>query len=168
MRIVVLLALAVLCAPKVVRGDEASAAAALESAIERWESAFVAGDAETMASLTTDDFILLPPRGTPIRGMGAARDHGRKVAGSDILTMSITLEDAIVDGSLAYAMGTFRESSANGLVTRQGMFIDVWKRVDGSWRIHRHALTDTMPPRAKGIEPVPIEDQPVPDSPEPR
>ena len=56
-RLAVLLALAIVCVPTLLHGDEASGRAALESAIQDWESAFVAGDADAMAALTTEDFV---------------------------------------------------------------------------------------------------------------
>lgn len=150
-------------APTTALGDRTADRVALETANQAWKAAFIVRDADAKAALTTDDFILLPPNAAPVRGRDAAHALWRQVETPEVLRISLTFEEIVMDGDVAYSMGAFSESLPNGYVTRHGMFVDIWKRVAGEWRIHRHMLSDS-----KDLGPVPVKDQPILDTTDPR
>lgn len=124
----------------------ATAAAGAQSTVEdelaairsAFSAALVAGDSETVASMYTDDGVLLPP-GREIRG----RDRiGRYFAtGRDYVQVAHSMipDEVRVDGSTAVEIGTWSSTTrreGQDAVTASDRYLLVWRREsDGTWRI---------------------------------
>lgn len=105
--------------------------------IERqWQDAFNRADAPALLALYTDDATVLPPHQPMATGPEAVRQVMQAHASAG-LKVAIRALETRGDGALAYQLGTWVVSSAEGTELDHGKFIQVWKRVDGAWKIHR-------------------------------
>ena len=115
-------------------GDEA-ARAEIESVSRVWEASLLAGQpSEAVSEVFTRDAVRLPSGEEAVRGQPAIIEA---LAGSArLIEARFTIEDLEVDGSLAFANGTYRVR-AEGNEQLTGKFLEVWKKSAEGWRIHR-------------------------------
>lgn len=116
-------------------GSSSEAQAEIREVTRRWEAALVSGDpAGAVADVFTSDAVRLPADEPAVRGIAAITEA---LAGSVPLTQAtFDLQDIEVDGSLAYASGTYGVRLPDGQ-TLAGKFLEVWKDTPAGWRIHR-------------------------------
>lgn len=109
--------------------------AEIERVTRRWEASLIAGaPGEAVADVFTPDAVRLPSGEPAVRGHEAIE---RALAGSVPLREArFTIEDLEVDGNLAFANGTYRVRGPDD-VELEGKFLEVWKRLETGWRIHR-------------------------------
>ena len=117
------------------RGQEFSRAVVQASA-----SSWSAKEVEALVDLYTDDAILFPPKGEPIKGREPIRAYWSRTPDRRILEHSIQTERADMSGDLLVEHGRFSLTSKSAdKATERGSatFISVWKRgADGLWRKH--------------------------------
>ena len=93
-----------------------------------------------MVGFYTDDAILFPPKGEPIRGRDAIRAYWSRTSERRIMEHSIQTERADLSGDLLAEHGRFSlASQSGGSAPERGSanFISVWRRgADGIWRKH--------------------------------
>ena len=91
---------------------------------------------------------MLPPDAEIVDGRAAiqeffARENPPGSAGIEVATI-----ETRVFGDHAYRQGSFRfQDSADGAAAA-GKFIELWKKVDGEWLIHRDIWSANAPPPA--------------------
>ena len=109
--------------------------AEIERVTRRWEASLIAGaPGEAVADVFTPDAVRLPSGEPAVRGHDAIV---RALAGSvPLLEARFTIDDLEVDGDLAFANGTYRVRGPDD-VELDGKFLEVWKRLETGWRIHR-------------------------------
>lgn len=109
--------------------------AEIERVTRRWEAALIAGaPGEAVAEVFTPDAVRLPSGEPAVRGHDAI---ARALAGSVPLREArFTIDDIEVDGELAFANGTYRVRGPDD-IELNGKFLEVWKRLETGWRIHR-------------------------------
>ena len=109
--------------------------AEIERVTRRWEAALIAGaPGDAVADVFTPEAVRLPSGEPAVRGHDAIV---RALAGSVPLREArFTIEDIEVDGDLAFANGTYRVRGPDD-VELGGKFLEVWKRLETGWRIHR-------------------------------
>lgn len=109
--------------------------AEIERVTRRWEASLIAGaPGEAVADVFTPDAVRLPSGEPAVRGHDAIV---RALAGSVPLREArFTIEDIEVDGNLAFANGTYRVRGPDD-AELDGKFLEVWKRLETGWRIHR-------------------------------
>ena len=117
------------------RGQEFSQAVVRASA-----SGWAAKEVESLVDFYTDDAILFPPKGEPIRGRDAIRSYWSRTPDRRILEHSIQVERADLSGDLLAEHGRFSLTSRAGENEPErssANFISVWRRgADGLWRKH--------------------------------
>jgi uncharacterized protein (TIGR02246 family) len=118
-----------------VRGLEFSSAVVSAST-----SGWAKEEVEALVNIYTEDAILFPPKGEPIRGRDAIRAYWTRTADRRILEHSIQTERADMSGDLLAEHGKFSltyQSGSNAPERSPANFILVWKRgADGIWRKH--------------------------------
>ena len=116
-------------------GTDEGAQAAIREVSRQWEAALVAGDpAGAVESVFTPDALRMPSGEPAVRGRQAIVEA---LGGSIPLAEArFDLVDIEVEGGLAYASGTYRVLPPEGEAL-SGKFLEVWKRTDEGWRIHR-------------------------------
>lgn len=149
--------------PPVVRADDASDRAALEAATQAWVKAFNARDTDALVALATQDVVLLDPNVAPVSGREAARGAwGHALAAAQGQVTSATKE-AVIAGDLAWRIGALTHKLPSGDVIGRGQSLEIWRRVNGAWKIHRQmSSTILAQPR---LLPRPLPSEPVLDKP---
>lgn len=103
-------------------------------------SGWAPGEVEALASLYSEDAILFPPRGEPIKGRDAVRAYWTRSADRRILKHRVAPAHIEVDQVLATEYGYFEMTSAAGEgppTEGRANYISVWKRDQtGHWRKH--------------------------------
>jgi uncharacterized protein (TIGR02246 family) len=120
---------------------------AIEAASDRWVAAARAGNWDQVASLYSDDAVLMPPNAATDEGRDAVR---ATLAGFPPL-QSLDFDRVHIDGSgdLAYVHGNYRMTFATPdgqTMEDRGKYIEIWERQDdGQWRITRDIFNSDMP-----------------------
>ena len=116
------------------------------AAIEEFNRAYLQAindeDIETLASMTTEDHIMLAPGRPPIVGKAANDEANGRVFEMFEIDETWTPIETVVSGDLAYQRGTFTVAAtprAGGETSRTaGQFMRIYMRQpDGSWRMIR-------------------------------
>ncbi len=139
--------------------DEAADRAALAAASESWNRALDARDAAAMAALATEDVVLLSPDSSPIAGRSSVREAWERALAGAATKVTAATKETEIAGDIAWRIDAYTQRLPNGAVASAGQSLQVWKRVDGEWKIHRImtpiALTGpALRPRSAPNEPV--------------
>lgn len=121
--------------------------AALETASLSWTRAFNGRDLDAMAALATQDIVLLDPGGAAIGGREAVRKAWELAPRGQVAT---TTKESVVAGDVAWRIASFTYKLPNGAVVSRGQTLEIWKRVEGRWRLHRQ-----MPASMLSMKPMP-------------
>lgn len=108
------------------KGREFSAAVVRASS-----SGWAAQEVEHLVGLYTDDAILFPPKGDPIKGRDAIRNYWTRASNRKLLEHSIETERSDASGDLLVEHGRFSlisQSGENPPEPGSANFISVWKR----------------------------------------
>lgn len=134
---------------------------ALDAAIQRWVTAVNAQDAPTLAATMTRDVELLGANAATATGRDAAVEALREVATRGRL-VATTREIAIAD-DVAWHVVVFVQTRKNGDVHARGQALEIWKRAQGGWQLHRQMAAGIISPDVSVTRPA--LDEPVLDSP---
>jgi uncharacterized protein (TIGR02246 family) len=142
--VVSLCALAALAVPA-----PASAAEAVRSAIEaangRFVELFGKGDAAGVAALYTEDAQVLPPNGDVVRGRAAVQTFWKGVMDAGVKGAKLTAVEVTPSGNMAYEVGRYELSGADGKTLDSGKYIVIWKREGSRWKLHRDIWNTSAP-----------------------
>jgi ketosteroid isomerase-like protein len=114
---------------------------ALQAAIQRWTKAVNARDLATLTATMTEDVELLDPattvkgRDAAIRALRDAASGGQLVATTREITMS---------NGFAWHLAGLAQTEKNGDVHARGQALEIWKHVQGTWKLHRRMVTGPM------------------------
>jgi uncharacterized protein (TIGR02246 family) len=124
---------------------DSSDIAVLEAGAALFMEAFNTEDADTLAALFTEDGVMLPPNAPAIFGRDAIRASNREAF--ETVDHAIELEDLEikVEGDLGYKAGRYRVRSEDNQLIDRGKYIEIWRKVDGQWKIHRDIWNSSMP-----------------------
>jgi ketosteroid isomerase-like protein len=108
--------------------------------IRRLEQEFVAaelsGDVDAVLAIRTDDVVWMAPGIPTAEGQAAVR---RLLQGNPAHAIAFTVTPARTEahGDLAYNRGTWSGRFVAGTDTSQnhGRYVQIWRRVNGQWRI---------------------------------
>ena len=122
--------------------DAATVRAEIEAISNRFEQAFLAGDAASIGTFYAEDAVALPP-GAP-RAEGSAAIESlfaswfQQVPAPEGFTLTTDDVQLAGSGDLAYEVGTYtsRGTSPEGeAYDETGKYLVVWKNVGGEWKI---------------------------------
>lgn len=158
------LAVLLLAGPPATFGDDGAGARTVEAAARAWIEAFNAHDADAMVAHSTHDIVLMDATLPPISGAKAARAAWRRsLPGSGARTTSTTKELQVA-GDVAWRIAAYAHVQANGQLIGRGQALEIWKRVDGEWKLHRQMSSGLLARQPLLRRPLPTE--PVLDRPE--
>jgi uncharacterized protein (TIGR02246 family) len=107
-----------------------------------------AGDATAAAELFTEDGAMLPRFGAPVKGKAAMKKFMEKTLRRQ-LQFWINSETSTVSGDLAYDEGTYRiRDIRRNEDLDAGKYINIFKRVNGEWKIYRSIFSASGAPDA--------------------
>ena len=142
---------------------EAADRAALEAATQAWIASFNARDVDAVVALMTEDVILMDPYIPPVRGRQAARKAWAAAIGAAKGRVTTATKELVIAGDIAWRIGTFvHEPRDSGVPAPAGQSLEIWKRVNGKWKLHRQ-MSSTLLTAPRLVRPVPSE--PVLDRP---
>lgn len=127
--------------------DQPPARVFSETAVLEWESARDARDADALAEAYTEDAQVLPPGAPLIEGRAAIRTFYRNEFESGTEAADFDAREIIVFGDVTYRQGVYSAAVPGG-GTEYGKFIQLWKKVDGVWKLHRSMWSANGPPLA--------------------
>jgi uncharacterized protein (TIGR02246 family) len=107
--------------------------------------AFNAHDAQTLASVYTSDGILLPPNSEKVEGTDALEEFWESIFELGVDHGSLETVYAEGRGDSAYEEGTFILYTADNELLDRGKYIVIWKKVDGTWKLHLDIWNSSMP-----------------------
>ncbi len=115
----------------------------LAGTTQAWEAAFQAGDAAAIAAMMSEDAILMPPNAGLVEGREDIEAYWASFIAMG-LEATLEVDEVHTDGDLGYKRGRY-ELSADGSVVDHGKWIEIWKRVEGTWYFHRDIFNSSMP-----------------------
>jgi len=142
--------------------DEAADRGALEAAAQAWIKAFNARDVDALAALATDNVVLMDPNVAPVSGQKAAREAWGKALANAKYQLTTATKEAVIAGDVAWRIGALAHTLPNGVVNH-GQSLEIWKRVNGEWKIHRQ-MSSTILAQPKLLS-RPLPSDPVLDTP---
>ena len=123
----------------------------VEQASRRHVDAWRRNDADAVATMFTDDAILLLPNVENVRGRAAIRAFVANVfSTTKVDRLDVTIEELDLHGDTAYERGSYSEGytvHGQGAKRERGRYIMVWKQQPGgAWKIHRFLANHPVPP----------------------
>lgn len=116
---------------------------ALEAAIQRWTTAVNARDADTLAATMTADVELLDANATATGREAALRALREPATSGKLLATS---REITISGDVAWHIVGLALRQRDGDVQAAGQALEIWKRVNGRWLLHRRVAARTVGP----------------------
>lgn len=111
---------------------------------EQWIAAFNARDMDALMAMYTRDARVLPPNAPMEQGRAAiAASFGELIDAG--LSTTLTSVEAVASGDLGYHLGTYTLNAQDGTVIDNGKFIELWRRIDGAWKITHDMFSSDRP-----------------------
>ena len=124
-----------------------------EEVADAWVERFAAHDAAGVAALYTEDAQLLPPDMEVVSGRAAIQEFVAKNNPPGGPAFEFATIETLVFGDFAHRQGSFTVKGPNGAAPETGKFIELWKKVDGKWLIHRDIWSRNALPAPAGTPP---------------
>ncbi len=115
---------------------------------DTWVERYAANDAAGIAALYTEDAQLLPPDQEIVSGRAAIQEFFARNNPPGSAAIEIATVETHVFGDFAHRQGSFLLKGPGGQSTVAGKFLELWKKVDGRWLIHRDMWSANAPPPA--------------------
>lgn len=109
----------------------------IRNANDRFERFFVDRDAAGMASLYTNDGMLLPPGADVQSGKQAIQAFWQMVMDMGVKTALLETLEVEDNGEIAIEVGRYNLRGAEGQVIDHGKYIVAWKKDMGQWKLSR-------------------------------
>ncbi len=117
----------------------------IDNVNQRLSQAVQDGDAAAAAALYTEDGKFLAPNADFFSGRDAIQGFFQGAIDGGIKGLNLTTLELEIQGDSAHEVGTYELVADGGVVADSGKFIVIWKRVDGSWRLHRDMINTSRP-----------------------
>jgi len=113
---------------------------------DTWVERYAANDAAGVAALYTEDAQLLPPDNEIVNGRAAIQEFIAKTNPPGGPAFEIATVETLVFGAYAHRQGSFTVKGPGSASLETGKFLELWKKVDGKWLIHRDMWSSNAPP----------------------
>lgn len=114
--------------------------------VDTWMERYAAHDAAGVAALYTEDAQLLPPDQEVVSGRAAIQEFIARTNTAGGPVLEIVTVETLVFGDYAHRQGSFRLKEPGGSAVATGKTLELWKKVDGQWLIHRDMWSANAPP----------------------
>lgn len=111
--------------------------AEIRSANEKFMDTFAKGDAAGVASLYTEDGMLLPAGMESIKGKQGVEHFWQGVMGMGIKQVRLDTIEIDQGENMTAELGNYTLSGEDGKPVDKGKYIVVWKKEGGEWRLHK-------------------------------
>lgn len=138
------------CSPPPV--DEAAVREAITAVNQQFMDAYNSQDAEALAGLYTADGMLLPPNTKSVQGRENIQNFWGQAMSMGPSQLKLETTELYAHAEEATEMGMATVTAPDGTLLDTGPFMVIWKKVDGSWYLHRDIWNSDMPPPAPSSE----------------
>jgi ketosteroid isomerase-like protein len=115
-----------------------------------------------MKLATPDVALIEPSSAVPVNGPQAVRAAWEQASGEIQGKVASVTRELSIAGDLAWRTAIVTNKLPNGEVAARGQSLEIWKRVNGEWRLHRQMSADILTlPR---LRPGPPPSRPALDS----
>lgn len=111
----------------------------------KFESAFGNGDALGVASLYTEDSVVLPPGSSAISGKQDIQRFWQGAMDMGVKQVKLESVEAEQHGETAVELGQYTLSGENNQTIDQGKYIVIWRRENGQWKLRRDIWNSSSP-----------------------
>jgi ketosteroid isomerase-like protein len=115
-----------------------------QAAADGWVAAFNSGDAAGLALMYCPDGKILPPDQPIISGPAAIAEFWKSFNPGNV-RIEISEVETMRLGEYWFREGTYTGLYPSEGEPRVGKFIELWKKVDSAWLIHRHMWSSNAP-----------------------
>ncbi len=112
---------------------------------DAWLERYLANDAAGVAALYTGDAQLLPPDAKIVNGRAAIQEFIARTNPPGGSPLEIATVETLMFGDYAHRQGSYRLGGSDGGLPATGKFIELWKKVDGRWLLHREMWSANTP-----------------------
>ncbi len=112
---------------------------------DAWVERYAANDAAGIAALYTEDAQLLPPDLEIVGGRAAIQEFFTRTNPPGSAAIEIATVETHVFGEYAHRQGSYLLKGPDGGTVRAGKFLELWKKADGRWLIHREMWSANAP-----------------------
>jgi uncharacterized protein (TIGR02246 family) len=112
---------------------------------DAWIGHYTANDAASIAGLYSEDAQLLPPDEEIVSGRAAIQEFFARTNTPGSAAIEIATVETHVFGDYAHRQGSFLLKGPDGGTVRAGKFLELWKKADGQWLIHRDMWSANAP-----------------------
>lgn len=120
--------------------------AAIQAVNQEFMVALAQGDAQTVASLYTEDSELLPAGRPEVRGRAAIQAFWQAALDLGVTGIDLTSRELQAIGVDAYEVGRFTLHATNSELRDDGKYLVIWRQVGGQWRLHRDIFNSSRRP----------------------
>ena len=107
--------------------------------------AHVTGDREVIDAMFTDDARVLPPNSDPVEGRQAIDELTRQYIEYGVYEFHEETVDFYGSGDLLIDQGNYVMVYGPERTREEGKYLNVWRLVDGDWKIHSNIWNSTAP-----------------------
>lgn len=118
----------------------------IERKNQQFTRAHVTGDRSTIDSMFTDDAKVLPPNAEPVIGRKAIDALTAEYIGYGISDFREETTDFYGNERLLIDQGNYVLTYGKDHTVEKGKYLNVWKFVDGEWKIHSNVWNTNASP----------------------
>lgn len=116
----------------------------ITEAHDRLETAIIRQDPEMAVSNYTRDAVLFAPTAPPIRGHRQIRAYLRGTINQGVRSAEYQTLDLEGTSNRMTEGGRYTFRDENGEILDMGKYLVLWKKVGGTWKVHREMFNTTM------------------------
>ena len=134
-----------------VLGGQGKTDPTLDKLAKEFADAFNAKDAAKVASFYTEDAVLMPANRPMVKGRAAIEADFKKAFTEGVASLQLRPMDSMIAGNQAFEAGTSTVTikGSGGVMTEQGKYVVVFKRVGKDWKIAYDSFSGDQPPPPK-------------------
>ena len=109
-----------------------------------WQSAYDAKDGALIAEIYSENGAVMPPNSQLVNGRAAIGNFFTEFHAAGL---GVELQDteAYAHGDVGYKVGTYTISDADGATVDEGKYVEIWRYIDGTWKMHRDIFNSNLP-----------------------
>jgi uncharacterized protein (TIGR02246 family) len=132
--------------------DTLAEAESIRTLEDQWTAAFVATDADQVMSLYAPEAVSMSSDKPTLNGIRAIREGMESLVSDTTLIFNtykcnVDAVEVSASGDLAYVRGhdEITMKTKDGLVKDEGRWVDIWKKIEGQWKIIVGISNDDKP-----------------------
>ena len=121
---------------------------AINAVRKQFTDAFNQGDAAAVAALFIEEANLLPPNNQIVTGRESIQEFFQAFYDAGGRNLHLTVIDLHVSGDMAHVVGKYTltiQPEEGEAISDNGKYVEIWKRVNGSWKMITATWNSSVP-----------------------